>query len=123
MDCSSAGIEGAAAADDDSAWIHPSIRELVVSPQVSRPLRRDGSSPHGCRAQGTRKGLLTSAKTISQVRFGGFRFSGGFVPDVLRRQQTPDAERAVVRLEHRFDGSAWALDDVEEAAARRLAPV
>ena len=48
-------------------------------------------------------------------------FSGGFVPEVLRRQQTPDAERAVVRLEHRFDGSAWALDDVEEAAAKRLA--
>ena len=71
MDFSSAGIEGAAAADDDSAWIHRRISELVVSPQVSRPLRRDGSSPNGC----NEKGLLTSAKTISQVRFGGSRLS------------------------------------------------
>jgi hypothetical protein len=81
MDCSSAGIEGAAAADDDSAWIHRSISELVVSPQVSRPLRREGSTPNGCRAQGTRKGLLTSAKTITQVRFGGFRLKPPVIAD------------------------------------------
>jgi hypothetical protein len=37
------------------------------------------------------------------------RESGGSVPE---------AEQAVVRLEHRFDGSARALDGVEEAACQ-----